>query len=200
MILPSHFKFKEVVITSVDAAIASRANSYARQTTKLGKFKHYFELDLKLVNSTYAERSALYAFLVSQNGLHGVFSISNPIKPVGKAQYGNVSATESQSSTLISVNNLTPNMPNHIRAGDYVQFGNHKKVYMITSDSNTNAYGSALFTIYPGLFKPMNVGTQAFFGKAVAFQVSLTSNENDISHSILSREWGDMSITMRERG
>ena len=59
----------------------------------------------------------------------------------------------------IPVTGLSPNDSNALRAGDFIKFVNHDKVYKVALSVGSNSNGNAIMNIYPRLFSDVSKAT-----------------------------------------
>jgi len=92
-----------------------------------------------------AEFAPVLAFVESQHGRHGVFTIVPPtISNTAGTGTGSVTCSAaSLGATSVTIAGLTGTL----EAGDYVKFSGHDKVYMLTADRN----GAGAISISPAL-------------------------------------------------
>jgi hypothetical protein len=82
-----------------------------------------------------------------------------------------------------------------LRAGDFIKFANHTKVYMVVEDVNTNSSSEATITINPGLVVSVPVGT-LLTTTAVPFTVVMEDFDQEYSVGIGGIT--TMTLKMRE--
>lgn len=137
-------------ITSFAPTLISVTNSLKRQVRTRGV--QAWQLDLTYGAMTRATFAPLWAFLVSQAGQAGKFTVSIPGlctpqgtaagTPVvnGGAQTGNVLVTDgwSLSSAVL-------------KKGDWIEVDGDRKVYQVTGDVTSDGSGNASIPIFPAL-------------------------------------------------
>jgi len=149
---PTTPEFQAINVESRQKNVYSETVSGRIQARQIGKQQWAFSA--KYNPMTREEFAPVYAFLVSQRGRFGTFTIVPPVigTTSGTATGTMVSGTESAGSTSISVSGFTGT----IKAGDFVKFENHSKVYMVTADQT----GSGSITIEPGLVESVTSGDE----------------------------------------
>jgi len=128
-----------------------------------------------------AKRSDAYgelmAFIIKQRSGKENFTI---IPPELKNARGNetgtiqVDGSHSVGATSISIDGHQNNNPNAFKAGDYIKFANHSKVYMIVADINPSSNSSTL-TIEPPLINALADDEVVTYDN-VPFTVHLTND------------------------
>lgn len=79
----------------------------------------------------------------------------------------NATKAEVTTNALAGTEVMTTLITGKIQGGEYIQFENHSKVYLLMGD----AQGAGGIKIYPPLRKPVPVGTKIFSGKNVKMRV-----------------------------
>lgn len=115
---------------------------------------------------TQAEFRPIQAFVALAQGSLNEFDIVIPTVSQSQAALagsliasvdGDSSGANSAGDTSININtNLAAS--NALKAGDVVRFQNHTKVYMVTTDVNTDANGNAIMNIQPALVEAVSNG------------------------------------------
>jgi hypothetical protein len=165
MSYPTTPKPSSIKITSEATAFVSVTQNLRRQVRTTGAQRWNFELTYPPLNRS--DFAPLWAFVISQKGKYGSFTFIPPI-------YGNTSGTASGTllvnngagyavgSSTIACDGLTGTL----KAGDFIKFGGHDKVYMITADATTS------LSIEPSLITAL-VDDEAISYNSVSFTVSL---------------------------
>tara|TARA_B100001939_G_scaffold342085_1_gene352654 strand:- start:1558 stop:2169 length:612 start_codon:yes stop_codon:yes gene_type:complete len=125
-----------------------------------------------------AKRSDVYgelmAFIMKQRSAKENFTI---IPPELKNARGNVSGTvlvngaHSVGDTTIDIDGMSGTL----KAGDYVSFASHTKVYMVVADATADVSNEATITIEPPLINAL-ANNEAVTYDNVAFTVYLTND------------------------
>ena len=117
--------------------------------------------------------AVLYAFFVAQRGAYGSFTavISGLENPRGVATGTPISTVTSQTGRSIATAGWTPNITGILKAGDYIKFANHAKVYMVVADCNSDGSGAATLTIEPAL--QVAIASQLLTVRNVPFTLAL---------------------------
>jgi hypothetical protein len=108
---------------------------------------------------TRAEFMPIYAFILSQKGQLESFQFVPPV--VGSTSGTATGSVTTNGASAIGATSITiAGLTGTIKAGDFIKFSTHTKVYMVTSDRS----GAGAMTIEPPLFV------------AVATSVAITYN------------------------
>lgn len=172
MAYPSSPIFKAVGIKSRHVNLSSETRSGRMQVRSIGAQRWAFTA--KYNPMTRAEFSPVWAFVISQQGRLGAFDVVPPI--ISDAQ-GDVSGTvlavgaHAIGDSTIAVDGMTGTL----KAGDFIKFAGHSKVYMITADATAVA-GAATLSIEPGLVEALS-DNEAVSYDGVVFRMRL---DNDV--------------------
>jgi hypothetical protein len=193
---PTSPKAAAITVTSVSPTLVSTTHSFKEQRRIRGGQR--WQLDLQFPPMTRAEFAPIYAFIVSQRGQAETFSYAPPV--IGSTQ-GESPDTDTPlvnspdvgvdpvpvlaGETTIPTDGWTGSVT-ILKAGDFIKFGNHSKVYMITADVDSDAAGEADITITPPL-KSNLADDESISVYDVPFNVRLDSDsaEYDVSPSKL---------------
>ena len=182
--------FDNVTIKSTAPTITTVAISGQRQSKQIAG--QYFEIDIDLVPLSRAGFASVMGFLSKQRNALLSFQIvipristaSGDVVAVGAANTGlsdvmlvtsNVSAGGSTVAFDTAYNSSyftgTLSANQGLRAGDFVKFSNHDKVYQITEDVTFNVTGGGTMTIFPNLTDGVVGSTTTITYKDVPFTV-----------------------------
>lgn len=126
-----------ISITSLNPTFTSVTHSLKRQVRTRGGQR--WQIDATFPPLTRSDFAPIWAFAQKQKGQFGTFSFTPPI-------YSNSSGTASGTllvnngagyvagSSTIAVDGLTGSL----KAGDFIKFANHDKVYSVVADGSTS--------------------------------------------------------------
>jgi len=152
-----------------------------------------------------AEFRPIQAFIALSQGKLNEFDIvipvvSQSISANRAAVDGNVTVetdsagNHSVGDTTIKVQ--TPlNSNNVLKAGDVIRFANHTKVYVVTTDCNSEANGEAIINIQPGLVESVSNG-EAVTTNDVPFRMILDNDIQEFSYT--TEQYTNYEIDVRE--
>ena len=135
-LFPESPRASSIVITSVTSTLTSISHSFRRQARTRGGQR--WLLNVAFPPMTRVDFAPVWAFSLSQEGQYGIFTYKPPIykdtsgSATGTLEVNNIGGYEAGAST-INVDGLTGNL----KAGDFIKFAGHDKVYMLTADSTT---------------------------------------------------------------
>lgn len=165
-------------LRSIQPSLVSVSHSLKRQTRSRGGQRWGFALQYR--NRTRAQMALLISFVIAQRGQYGTFTFVPPI--IGLPQ-ATVTGTPLCNGATASGRSVTAdgfaNSTTVMKAGDFLKFANHTKVYMLTADATTNGSGQVTLAIEPGLYAAV-VDNEAITVSSVPFTVALASDSNEI--------------------
>jgi len=165
-----------VKITSTAPTLISVSHSLKRQARSRGGQRWMMEVNYPPL--TRAQFAPLWAFAAKQRGRYESFTFTPPV-------YGNSSGSAtgtllvnnasgySAGDTTIAADGLTGTL----KAGDFVKFGGHDKVYCLTAD------GSTSLTIEPPLLSSV-ADNEAITYNSVPFTVSFGADSQEMAVGI----------------
>ena len=184
----SSSSFETMGIRSNQDTILSKSISGKKLVRQTGNQR--FSFTSKIITST---RSAVYgelmAFIMRQRSRKENFTI---IPPELKNAKGNetgtilVNGSHAVGDTTITVDGHQNNNPNAFKAGDFIKFASHSKVYMIVADVQATSNASTL-TIEPPLITAL-VDDSVVTYDNVPFTVYLTSDIQEFGVSGVSND------------
>ena len=167
MSYPTNPVFNAINMTSQSPTLFSETINGRQQSRKIGGQKWSFTAAYPPM--TEAEFKPVWAYIVSQQGRHGTFTITPPVisstSGTGTGYITCTSATKGATSVYIS------GLTGTLKAGDFVKFAGHNKVYMLTNDKTNN--GS--INIEPALVENVSSSEQLIYNN-VPFTVRLTND------------------------
>jgi len=130
-----------------------------------------------------SEFAPVYAFIMKQRSQKETFQISLPDLKNAKGDVSGIVSTNGSHSagdTTIDIQNITGT----IKAGDFIKFNTHSKVYMVVEDATGDSNDEATITIEPPLRENVDTDVVILYDN-VPFTVRLTNdvqefNTNDL--------------------
>jgi len=185
---PTTPEFEAINLESRHNNVMSETVSGRMQVRSLGGQRWSFTA--KYNPMTRAEFQPVFAFVMSQQGRFGTFTIVPPV--IGDAS-GDVSgtalvnATTAAGATSVAMDGITGT----IKAGDFIKFASHSKVYMVTADRA----GAGSVSIEPPLVSGVT-DNEAITYDSVPFLMRLA---NDVqSYNLASNEYYEYELDMIE--
>ena len=132
---------------------------------------------------TRSEFAPVYAFVMKQRSQKETFQIALPDLKNAKGDVSGivtVSGSHSAGDTTIDITGIS----NTIKAGDFIKFGGHSKVYLVVEDATGDSSNDATITIEPPLRNSLSNGESVTYD-GIEFTVRLTNdlqefNTNDL--------------------
>jgi len=125
-----------------------------------------------------SEFAPVYAFIMKQRSQKETFQIALPDLKNAKGDLSGVvetNGTASAGDTSVTVDGMTGTL----KAGDFVKFNGHSKVYMVVADATASA-GSATLTIEPPLRENLSDNEVVTYD-GVEFTVRLTNDVQEFN-------------------
>jgi hypothetical protein len=165
---PQTPEFAAINLQSKNRNVSSETKSGRKQVRSIGSQQWMFTAQYTtLTRNTFMP---IYAFCVSQDGQLGEFEV---IPPVISSTRGTVTGTMQTNGALtqgqraIAVDNFTGT----IKAGDFIKFNNHTKVYMVNQDQT----GPGTLSITPALKESVPSNTIVIY-ENVPFTMQLAND------------------------
>lgn len=187
-VYPTDPEFQAIDVKSRHNNLYSETISGRIQTRSVGSQRWTFTA--KYNPMTRVEFQPVYAFVISQQGRAGSFSITPPvISDTSGSASGSllVNGAHSVGDSTIDVDGITGD----IKAGDFVKFSGHTKVYMVTADRS----GAGSMSIEPPLLEAV-ADNEAVSYNSVAFTMKLANDVQE--YSLSSNEYYTYEIDMVE--
>lgn len=165
---PTSPEFSAINFKSIHKNVSSESRSGRLQVRSIGYQRWSFTAKYK--GLTREQVQPLYAFVERQKGMLETFTIVLPlISYASGSAAGTVRASSAAAVgsdyVLVSVFNGT------LKAGDFVKFGSHSKIYMVTSDRS----GAGALSIEPPLIAAITTNTIVTYD-AVPFNVRMSND------------------------
>ncbi|MCP4799324.1 MAG: hypothetical protein GY893_05185 [bacterium] len=102
---------------------------------------------------TRAEFAPIYAFSVKQKGQYETFTYVPPTISTTRGDSGETILVDDTGvvagDTSCDIDGMTVSTSNILRAGDFIKFSDHTKVYMVTEDVTSDGSGEATLNFHP---------------------------------------------------
>lgn len=175
MSYPTNPEYTAINFSSRHKNFVTEARNGRKQVRSIGAQQWSFTASYR--NLTRSEFMPIYAFIISQKGQLGTFSVTPPIiSSTNGTISGNmlVNGSHTTGDTTIAVDGFSGT----IKAGDLIKFNNHDKVYMVTADLSS----PGALNIEPGLYSNVSNDTTVIYNN-VPFLMRL---DNDVQEYDLS--------------
>jgi len=177
---PSPTLLQNIKITSWSPTLISQAHNLNRQVRSKGAHRWIIEAELP-DNLTRAEAAPIAAFLAALRGQYTAFDIALPVIGTTRGAGGGTPLVDGAAQTGRTVNTKGwPNSTAILKAGDFVIFAGHYKVYMLTADASSDGSGDAALSLEPALFASPADGA-AVTVSGVSWRVALTDDKTPLS-------------------
>ena len=170
--------FKDEVNTLV--SISDSGRRFARQIDN-----QRWKFTCRYVNLSRVEFAPIFAFITKQRGSKETFTITPPnLKNALGSETTTISVNGSHTAgdTTIAIDGFNADSAGSLKAGDFLKFASHTKVYQVVSDV-TPSSNAATVTIEPPLIEALTNDSTVTYD-AVPFTVYLTSGVQSYSMGI----------------
>lgn len=181
MAFPTTVAPSSLTLRSLQPTLLSTAHSLKRQVRSRGAQRWGFALRYNAL--TRAQISELIAFALAQRGQYSSFTFVPAV--LGTPQT-TVSGTPLCAGATASGRSVTTdgwaNSVTAMKAGEFVKFAGHNKVYMLTADVTSNGSGQATLSIEPALYAGV-ADNEALTVTAVPFTCAFAGDSHDVGLS-----------------
>ena len=139
----------------------------------------------RYVNLTRAEFAPIFAFITKQRGSKETFTISPPnLKNALGSETTTISVNGAHTAgdNTIAIDGFNADAAGSLKAGDWISFAGHTKVYQVVSDV-TPSSNAATVTVEPPIIEAL-ANNEVVTYDSVAFTVYLTSTVQSYSMGI----------------
>jgi hypothetical protein len=147
---PSSPAASDIQVQSIEPTLVSTTISLKRQVRSRGGQR--WMLNVSFPPMTRAEFAPIYAFSVKQKGQYETFTYVPPTISTTRGSSGETPVVDgaiSAGAVTASVDGLTASTSNILRAGDFIKFSDHTKIYMVTDDMSSDGSGDATLNFHP---------------------------------------------------
>ena len=176
---PTSPAFNSLSIGSVQPSFISRSISGRRQARQT--HGQYFKMTATFPPMTRAQFAPINAFVIKQRGQYESFQVVPPVVNAGLGSPAGTPLVNGADQTGRTI--VTDGWSNSItifKAGDYLKFANHDKVYTVTADVSSSGAGAATIAIEPALITSPATDSAITY-TSVPFTVALTSRVQEFS-------------------
>ena len=170
--------FKDEVNTLI--SISDSGRRFARQIDN-----QRWKFTCRYVNLTRAEFAPIFAFITKQRGSKETFTISPPnLKNALGSETTTISVNGAHTAgdNTIAIDGFNADAAGSLKAGDWITFAGHTKVYQVVSDV-TPSSNAATVTVEPPIIEAL-ANNEVVTYDSVAFTVYLTSRVQSYSMGI----------------
>lgn len=178
---PTSPQAKDASIGSDQTTIVTKTTSGRVQTRQIDGQK--FTIKLSFPPMSRANFAPIKAFIMKQRSRLNTFTIIPPV--ISNAQgvaTGTISVNGAISAgvTTCTIDGMATSTNDILKAGDYIKFASHEKVYMAVEDLNSNGSGSGTLTFEPPLREDVANNTVLTYDN-VPFFVRLANDVQEYS-------------------
>ena len=174
---PTSPGFQTLQFQSNNPALVNMSLSGRRQVRQIGS--QYFSFTVSMPPMKYDDAMSIYAFLVKQKGSFENFTIQYPTdnRGAGKSETDIlVNGAHTASDSTIALDGFAASTTGVLKAGDFIKFANHTKIYMVQSDVDSNSSGEVTVSIEPSIVSSLSDNEAVTVNKP-SFTVFLTTED-----------------------
>jgi hypothetical protein len=184
---------RSVRVRSITPTLVSVSHSLKRQARSVGAQR--WALTLAFAPMRRDDFAPVWAFLVAQRGQFGTFTYALP----GHERRGTWAGTplvKGASQTGRSVLTDGFSVGATVKAGDFVKFSGHSKIYLVTADATADGSGNLTLAIEPALVTSP-ADNDPILSSGFSFTVALASDaqEYDLAPGLI---YGNLEIELVE--
>ena len=172
-------KFRSLRVASVQPTLRSRTVSGRRQARQIAG--QYWRMVATFPPMSREDFSPILAFIISQRGAFDTFILQPTVHKDTQGNPGGSPKVKlgSQTGRTVNTDGWTANQI-VMKAGDFVKFSGHAKVYMLTGDVTSDGNGDASMSIEPALIASPAVNEDVGYNN-VPFTVALSGGLQEFS-------------------
>ena len=174
---PTTPEFASIGFSSEQKTITSTTDSGKMFAVQVDGQRFKFSASYPPMNRS--EFAPVYAFIMKQRSQKETFQISLPDLKNAKGDISGIVSTNGSHSagdTTIDVQNITGT----IKAGDFIKFNTHSKVYLVVEDSTGDVSNEATITIEPPLREDVDTDVVMLYDN-VPFTVRLANDVQEFN-------------------
>lgn len=167
----------DVQFRSIQPARVSIAHSLKRQVRSTGAQRWAGRCTYGTLER--AVFQPLWAFIVAQKGQYETFTLTLPGWTTPLGSWGGspaVNGAVSAGAVSVAIDGLTAGVTGIGKAGDFVKFSGHSKVYQLAADVNSNGSGETTLTLTFGLLAAL-ANNETLTVNDVPFTVALVEDQ-----------------------
>jgi len=159
MAFPTTIPFNALNFRSITPTIINRSLSGIENRTQVAG--QYWTFTARFSTLTEEKRKELLGYLMSLRGNLNTDTIAlpEPLNDSSGNYTGNITNVSGSAGALSCTASVTSNSTLILKAGDIIKFGNHNKVYMVTSNATSNGSGAVTINFFPALRTAVSSGT-----------------------------------------
>ena len=190
-------QFQRVTVGSETLTKESITASFRTVRRKVGA-PHRWRFDVETAPMMYAQLQEINAFVIALDGKEQTVLLDNPMPPIGPGGGQPRTRVEhSAEAKILHVEGLPANM-RPWQPGDFIQIGEHPKVYTVVEAGKTDNQGGLDVTIHPSLRTGFERGKFIRFGGRVTFHMNLENDTHDISFAATNGKISSLSLSFVE--
>lgn len=154
---PTHILPSKVSVTIEQPTMTSTTNSLTTQRRSLGA--HRISLEYTYPPMTAEDAQPFVAFFSAMQGQGKAFKLNAPKQLINDATHiadsdtHTVTASYSSGLREVIVDGFDADLDVAIKGGNFIQFSNHDKIYVVSANGGSNASGECRIRVEPALLE-----------------------------------------------
>ena len=161
-VFPTTVKPTKISVSIEQPTLTSTTNALTTQRRSLGA--HRIQLEYTYPPMDADEMQPFIGFFNAMQGQAKAFKLNVPKELINDSTHitdstvKDVTASYGVGSREVIVNNFDNNLTTAIKAGNFIQFDNHDKIYVIAADGGSHTDGTCRIRFEPGLLTAITSG------------------------------------------
>jgi hypothetical protein len=154
---PTHILPSKISVTIEQPTLTSTTNALTTQRRSLGA--HRIRLEYTYPPMTADDAQPFVAFFNAMQGQGKAFKLNAPKELINDRQHitdsntHNVTASYSAGTREVIVDGFDADLDVAIKGGNFIQFSNHDKIYVVAANGGSDATGQCRIRIEPALLQ-----------------------------------------------
>ena len=161
-VFPTTTKPAKISVTIEQPTLTSTTNALTTQRRSLGQ--HRIKLEYEFSPMSADELQPFIAFFTAMQGQAKAFKLNVPKELINDATHitdsvvKDVTTSYAVGAKEVIVDNFANNLTTAIKGGNFIQFDNHDKIYVVAADGGSHTDGTCRIRFEPGLLTAITSG------------------------------------------
>lgn len=162
-VFPTTTKPSSIKVSIEQPTLTSTTNSLTTQRRSLGV--HRIKLEYSYDAMSAEEMQPFIAFFNAMQGQAKAFKLNTPKELINDLEHITDDDTHTSTGSYsagvreVTVDNFGSNLTTAIKGGNFIQFSNHDKIYVVSANGGSDASGNCKIRFEPALLQNITSGT-----------------------------------------